>query len=142
MIKNKQKHLNSEEHRKLQLIELELLEEVDRICDKYNIQYILDSGSLLGAVRHKGFIPWDDDADISMTRSEYEKFCKVCTEELKGSNFFFQNDNTDKYYRWGYGKLIRTVQRPYVSIPIFLSAHLYKLLIARYFLLFLCSPHK
>lgn len=108
MIKNKQKNLNSEEHRKLQLIELELLEEVDRICDKYNIQYILDSGSLLGAVRHKGFIPWDDDADISMTRSEYEKFCKVCTEELKGSNFFFQNDNTDKHYRWGYGKLIRT----------------------------------
>ncbi len=108
MDSNKQKYLNSEELRMLQLIELDLLKEVRRICDKYKIQYILDSGSLLGAVRHEGFIPWDDDTDIGMLRSEYERFCEVCTKELKGSNYFLQNNVTDKGYRWGYAKLIRT----------------------------------
>ncbi|WP_124067033.1 LicD family protein [Clostridium sp. E02] len=61
---------------------LAVLKEIDRICRKYKIKYLLDSGTLLGAVRHKGFIPWDDDADIAFTRSNYEAFLKVAEREL------------------------------------------------------------
>ena len=68
--------------RNLQLTELELLEEVDRICKKCNIHSNIIAGTLLGAVRHGGFIPWDDDADVALLRSEYEKFRKACETEL------------------------------------------------------------
>lgn len=63
-------------------IEMEMLKEIDRICKKYEIRYFLVGGSLLGAVRHKGFIPWDDDLDIGMMRDDYEKFRKVAPGEL------------------------------------------------------------
>lgn len=61
---------------------LKILKEIDRICRKYKIQYLIDSGTLLGAVRHQGFIPWDDDADVAFTRDNYEKFAKVVRKEL------------------------------------------------------------
>ena len=70
--------LSDEQHRNLQLNELELIVEVDRICRKYNINYSLDGGTLLGAVRHKGFVPWDEDADVIFTRHEYAKFYRAC----------------------------------------------------------------
>lgn len=93
--------------RKIQLIELEMLEEVDRICRKCNIHYNIIAGTLLGAVRHGGYIPWDDDADVAMMRSEYEKFRDVCETELDHSRFYFQDHRNTKGYRWGYGKLRR-----------------------------------
>lgn len=86
---------------------LEMLIEFDRICRKYNIPYIIESGTLLGAVRNKGFIEWDDDADIKMLRKDYNKFCEVCEKDLDKNRFFLQNYNTDKNYRWGYAKLLR-----------------------------------
>lgn len=61
---------------------LRLLKEIDRICRKYKISYMLDSGTLLGAVRHEGFIPWDDDVDLAFTRANYEMFLKVAEREL------------------------------------------------------------
>lgn len=96
--------LNQGDLRKLQLIELELLVEFDRICRKYDIQYTLTGGTLLGAVRHGGFIPWDDDADVAMLREEYERFKKACQIELD-SKFYFQDMRNTQGYRWGYGKL-------------------------------------
>ena len=63
--------------------EMEVLMEVDRICTKYDIPYFADSGTLLGAVRHNGFIPWDDDIDIAMFRKDFRRFTQVVQKELK-----------------------------------------------------------
>lgn len=67
---------------KVHKVSLDTLKEVDRICRKYKIKYMLDAGTLIGAVRHKGFIPWDDDADLVMTRPNFEAFYKVASREL------------------------------------------------------------
>ena len=87
--------MNYSQLREVQLIELEILKEVARICDKHEIEYFLDSGTALGAVRHEGFIPWDDDIDIGMTRVNYDRFLKIASQELR-SDFFLQTNETDK----------------------------------------------
>ena len=83
--------------RDLQLTELEILVEVDRICKANSITYMLDGGTLLGAIRHKGFIPWDDDIDIMMPISDYNRFIKCAKKELT-DNFFLQNYETDNFH--------------------------------------------
>lgn len=104
---SKAKELSSEQFRRMQLTELDMLIEFDRVCRDNNIDYVLFGGSLLGAVRHKGYIPWDDDADIGMLREDYNRFKKhLC--ELNSSICYFQDHDTDPEYRWGYGKLRRT----------------------------------
>lgn len=93
--------------KKLQSVELEMLIEVDRICRKNNIKYSIIYGTLLGAVRHGGFIPWDDDCDVVFRRKEYEKFFEACKKDLDTKRFFLQDHRTDPGYLFGYGKLRR-----------------------------------
>ena len=98
--------LTPEEFRKLQLVETELLVEFDRVCRMHDIKYVMIGGTLLGAIRHKGYIPWDDDADVAMLREEYEKFRRV-SHELNSELCFFQDHYSDPGYLWGYAKLRR-----------------------------------
>ncbi len=104
---NRAKELTPEQFRKMQLLQLDMLIELDRVCKANGITYQIWAGTLLGAVRHKGYIPWDDDADIVMLREEYEKF-KQCSEQLNPAICFFQDHDNDPEYRWQYGKLRRT----------------------------------
>jgi lipopolysaccharide cholinephosphotransferase len=77
-----------------QMVMLRMLKIVHYLCEQHNIEYFMVGGSLLGAIRHKGFIPWDDDLDIGMTRKNYEKFVKVAVPELP-NDVFFQTPETD-----------------------------------------------
>lgn len=94
-----------EDLRKAQLLLLKILKEFHRICVENDIKYFLSDGTLIGAVRHNGFVPWDDDLDIGMLREEYEKFCKMAPEKL-GEEFFFQTIDTDSGYGFQFGKVI------------------------------------
>jgi len=83
---------------------LMILIELDRICRKYSIKYSLEGGTLLGAIKYKGFVPWDDDIDIIMERKEYEKFLKICQTELS-KEFFLQNYRTVRHFPLNYSKI-------------------------------------
>ncbi len=88
----------NKELRKLQLIELGILKEVDRICKKYHITYYMAEGSLLGAMRHNGFIPWDDDLDIAMLRKDYERFLQVAPKEISKDYEIQYSTTITKYW--------------------------------------------
>lgn len=75
-------------------IELDLLAEFNRVCKKYDLKYSATGGTMLGAVRHHGFIPWDDDIDLMMLRDDYERLCKIASAEFK-EPYFFQTEYTD-----------------------------------------------
>lgn len=83
--------------KEMQLIQFEMFKEFDRICKKHDIKYFLCGGTLLGAVRHEGFIPWDDDIDVMLLRNDYEKFIDICVKELD-DKYFLQTFETDKKY--------------------------------------------
>ncbi len=89
--------MTSKELRKVQLCQLDLAVEVKRICEKHNLKFTLAYGSMLGAVRHKGFIPWDDDLDIAMLRSDYEKFIDICKSDLD-NQYILCTTETDENY--------------------------------------------
>ena len=78
--------------------QLRVLQEIDKVCRKHNIQYQAEWGTLLGTVRHGGFIPWDDDMDISMKRQDYKKFHKYVKEELPEEFYIFDYHNSESYW--------------------------------------------
>ena len=90
--------------KKVWAIEIDLLLQLERVCKKYGFQYYLMFGSLLGAVRHHGFIPWDDDLDVCMPRKDYEELLKVAPSEFKDS-YFFQIPEKDPGYYYTFAKL-------------------------------------
>ena len=93
----------STERKKVWAVELDMLLEFDRICRKHGLKYFLCGGSLLGAVRHKGFIPWDDDVDVGMLREDYEEFLKLA-DEFKHP-YFLQTPYTDPGNFWSFAKI-------------------------------------
>ena len=99
--------IEGEEFRRLQLLELDMVAEVDRVCRKHNVTYSICGGTLIGAMRHKGFIPWDDDADLWMLREDYERF-RAVAHEMDPEICWLQDHETDPEYPWGYSKVRRT----------------------------------
>lgn len=84
--------------RDVQMVLLDMAKDIDEICQRNNIPYFLNGGSALGAVRHKGFIPWDDDFDIGMMYEDYVRFIKVLKKELPTDKYVFQCFDTDRRY--------------------------------------------
>lgn len=93
----------NEKRKKVWAVELQLLEKFDEVCRKYDLTYYAYYGTLLGAVRHQGFIPWDDDIDVVMFREDYEKFQAVAPAEFI-EPYFFQNSYTDQML-WFFSKI-------------------------------------
>lgn len=89
----------------LHKLELRIAIEIKRVCEKNDIRYCLAYGSLLGAVRHGGFIPWDDDLDIAMPRSDYERFIQVFPNETNQDVFFLENWDTEKDFGLSFSKV-------------------------------------
>lgn len=90
---------------KLHNCQLIIAREIKRICDENNIKYFIIAGTLLGAIRHGGFIPWDDDMDIGMLREDYEKFINIANTDL-GEDFFLQTPETDYNYGLTFAKIL------------------------------------
>ena len=130
-----------EQLKALQQVELAMLKTVDRICRKYDIPYFLVWGSMLGAVRHKGFIPWDDDIDVGMLREDYERLRNVPLEEW-GEQYRLVDPKDDNHvhrlaypqihklgsvfeteYHWKHDKMKGNVSG--VRMPIWLDVFLY-----------------
>lgn len=104
---------------------LEIMDYIDDICKKNGIKYYLVGGSLLGAIRHKGFIPWDDDLDIAMSRSDLEYFIKLFNEKYVNSDYRISSKYTETSYQFGFAKVFKlnTIFKEYEDKvwPIFLD---------------------
>lgn len=91
-------------HKKLQKYEIEILNDFDKFCNKEGLKYFLIGGALLGSVRHKGFIPWDDDIDVAMYREDYERLQEIWVNKVDGK-YFLQSGKTDPLFARGILKM-------------------------------------
>lgn len=96
--------LSDTQRKMVQKDELQLLVKFDEICKKFNLKYTLAAGTMIGAVRHKGFIPWDDDIDVYMLRDDFNKLRKIAPLELP-KNMFYQSHYTDPEYYYPFDKI-------------------------------------
>lgn len=87
-----------------QELTMTILRDFDEICKKNNLEYWVDYGTLLGTIRHKGFIPWDDDIDVGMLREDYNKFIKIASEELP-DDLLLQNIESDEHVEYQWAKI-------------------------------------
>ncbi|MBP3853223.1 MAG: LicD family protein [Erysipelotrichaceae bacterium] len=85
-------------------VQLEIFDEFVRLCEKHSLHYVMMGGSCLGAVRHRGFIPWDDDIDVGLYRDDYNRLIEICKKELH-PDFFFQHFETEPNTGFIFGKL-------------------------------------
>lgn len=92
------------EMKKVWAVELDLLAHLIEVCEKYQIKFMATAGTLLGAIRHGGFIPWDDDLDVMMSRKEYDRLCKIASKEFTHP-YFFQTEYTDPGSMRGHAQL-------------------------------------
>ncbi|MBE6573858.1 MAG: LicD family protein [Ruminococcaceae bacterium] len=92
-------YMTQQEYDKLKTVQMEIMDVIHDLCVKHNIKYYIIGGTLLGAVRHGGFIPWDIDIDIAMPRTDYTKFKEVCRTELKEGYKYRDHTTNKKYYR-------------------------------------------
>ena len=92
------------QQQKLWDVQLDILNLIDQVCSKNDLQYSLYAGTLLGAVRHKGFIPWDDDLDICMPREDYEKFLKIWKDE-DHPGYILQNKRNTPLFTQSFTKI-------------------------------------
>lgn len=113
--------------REVQLCQLQILKAVVNVCEDNNIDYMLGCGTLLGAIRHKGFIPWDEDIDLFMTIENYRKFCKI-GQKCLGDKYFVQNWRTEKEYSdlWTQVRMNGTTSLPivYKNLNIHFGIHI------------------
>ena len=95
---------DSKDLKKLQKVLIEMLDEVVRLCNRHHLDYFISGGTCLGAIRHKGFIPWDDDIDIVMPRDDYEKFLEIARDELD-NKYFLDYYKTNPENHFGFAKI-------------------------------------
>lgn len=91
--------------KELWAVELDLLSEFDRVCKKYHLKYAADAGTLLGAVRHHGFIPWDDDLDLAMPRDDYEKLLEIAPSVFN-TPYYLESFQNEKCFVYDKAKLL------------------------------------
>lgn len=104
---NRDGYVVSSEMKRVWAVELDLLNEFSQVCGKHGLKWFVHAGTLLGAVRHHGFIPWDDDIDVLLPREDYKHLCEL-GPSCFSHPYFFQNEDTDRFFARNFSRLRRS----------------------------------